>query len=348
MTTFSAASSLSTGRDAQSGIRPFDIGRDLRPVANLIGEAFASELDPRGSAALREMHAMSHVGGLLKVLNRSTGEFSNVFGGFVWVEQNETGSSVVVGNVTVQRGDSYGNRWQIANVAVAPEFRGRGIGRRLVQRALGYIQDHGGNHAVLQVEAGNAVARRLYEGLGFETLGGRTEMSITRIPKAERLNALFDAVPTQAVVRPFFASQWQRLYDLATSQQGDRARWWRPLRRVDFQVTFEQRMSELFWQVLGRRNVWRRRIGSTNRFEAATVLTAYRWRGVHEIQLWVRPSGQGELEEPLVQWIMAKLEGYPRWPVVVKLDTEHKTAIRVFERFGFEEQHTLLTMRREL
>ncbi len=30
---------------------------------------------------------------------------------------------MVVGNITVQRADKFGSRWQIANVAVAPSHR---------------------------------------------------------------------------------------------------------------------------------------------------------------------------------------------------------------------------------
>ena len=60
----------------ESGIRPFDISRDLRPVAELIADAFTNELDPRGLAALREMRIMSHLSGLLKLLSRSTGDLS--------------------------------------------------------------------------------------------------------------------------------------------------------------------------------------------------------------------------------------------------------------------------------
>ena len=37
----------------ENGIRPFDIGKDLRPVAELIADAFAHELDQRGASALR-------------------------------------------------------------------------------------------------------------------------------------------------------------------------------------------------------------------------------------------------------------------------------------------------------
>src|SRR5215203_3720591 len=130
----------------QTGIRPFDIGRDLRPVAELIADAFTNELDPRGLAALREMRIMSHLSGLLKVLSRSTGDLDDVFSGFVWVEEG-----IIVGNVTVQRADKYGNRWQIANVAVARAYRGRGIARRLMEQAIAHVAANEGRWAVLQV-----------------------------------------------------------------------------------------------------------------------------------------------------------------------------------------------------
>ncbi|MEX1018411.1 MAG: GNAT family N-acetyltransferase, partial [Litorilinea sp.] len=138
----------------KSGLRAFDIGRDLRPVAELIAQAFMNELDPRGQAALREMRLLSHLSGLIKLLNRGTGEFDDVFNGFVWVEEGK-----IVGNITVQRADKFGNRWQIANVAVAPAYRGRGIARAMLARALEYIDDAAGQWAVLQVYDRNQVAR---------------------------------------------------------------------------------------------------------------------------------------------------------------------------------------------
>ena len=91
-------------RVLETGLRPFDISRDLRAVAELISVAFATELDDRGNAALREMRIMSHFGGFLGLMNRSGGEFNDMLSGFVWVDAGR-----VVGNVTVQRADRAGN-----------------------------------------------------------------------------------------------------------------------------------------------------------------------------------------------------------------------------------------------
>lgn len=324
------------GKAAVSGIRPFDIGRDLRPVAELIADAFAHELDSRGSAALREMRIMSHIGALLKLLNRSTGEFDDIFGGFVWVEHGK-----VVGNVTVQKADSSGSKWQIANVAVARAYRGRGISRQLMHSALDYIAENQGNWAVLQVYAKNTIARSLYQRMDFEEVGGTIDL------RAERVQLVDEAEPI-ANFRSFAADQWQLLYDVVNNQQNGQMQWWRSPRRVDFQITFEQLIAEWFWRTIGRRHVYRRCIQSTKRFDAALILTANWWRGTHQIQMWVQPEHYGKHEELLLHWALATLQAYPRWPITLNLSAHHTEAIAAARRYGFQEEQALLTMRRKI
>jgi ribosomal protein S18 acetylase RimI-like enzyme len=323
------------GQPIESGVRPFDIGRDLRPVAELIADAFAHELDPRGSAALREMRIMSHVGALLKLLNRSTGEFDDIFGGFVWVEEGN-----VVGNVTVQKADSSGVRWQIANVAVAPAFRGRGISRQLMLSALDYIADNGGDWAVLQVYAQNQIARNLYQQLNFEEVGGNVDLRLERVPTLEDRQL----PPLQS----FSADQWQSLYELVNNQQSGQMQWWRPPRRIDFQITFEQLVAEWFWRTVGRKQVYRRCIQTTRRFDAAVVLTASHWRSAHQLQFWVQPDHYGHYEAELLRWALVTLQEYPRWPVLLTLSAQHGAGIAAARQVGFQEQQTLLTMRRKI
>ena len=320
----------------QQGIRPFDIARDLRPVAELIADAFTNELDPRGLAALREMRIMSHLSGLLKLLSRSAGELDDVFSGFVWVEDGK-----IVGNVTVQRADKYGNRWQIANVAVDRNYRGRGIARKLMQQALSHAADSDGRWAVLQVYHHNSVARHLYSQLGFEEVGGMVDLRLSRVPKVD--------FPKHATNFHSFSYQhWQPLYELATNQLNAQTQWWRAMRRGDFQASFEQQIGSWMWKSLGRQQIYRRCFQSMRRFEAALILTAERWRGTHELQMWIRPEHYGVYEHYMMQWVMATLQDFPRWPVKVTLSSEHVAGVRAPEAFGFHQQQTLVTMRRRI
>lgn len=59
-------------------------------------------------------------------------------------------------------------RWgAIQNVGVAPEHRGRGLGKALILKSLAGFQMAGVPHVYLEVTSRNAVAVQLYRSLGF-------------------------------------------------------------------------------------------------------------------------------------------------------------------------------------
>ena len=62
---------------------------------------------------------------------------------------------------------------QLKNVAVAGEARQRGLGKVLVEAALARVRQRGARECFLEVRESNLVARRLYEGLGFASIGRR-------------------------------------------------------------------------------------------------------------------------------------------------------------------------------
>ncbi len=56
---------------------------------------------------------------------------------------------------------------EILNLAVAPSYRRRGIGRRLVAEALAVARGRGAGKCWLEVRAANRAARDFYHTLGF-------------------------------------------------------------------------------------------------------------------------------------------------------------------------------------
>ncbi len=61
----------------------------------------------------------------------------------------------------------------INNVAVREDFRGRGIGKALLEHVLEAGARRGAERATLEVRRSNTPARRLYERLGFEVAATR-------------------------------------------------------------------------------------------------------------------------------------------------------------------------------
>ena len=62
---------------------------------------------------------------------------------------------------------------EIADLAVAPEERRRGIGRALLERALAELAAEGVRTLYLEVRESNRAARTLYDAHGFDTIGRR-------------------------------------------------------------------------------------------------------------------------------------------------------------------------------
>jgi ribosomal-protein-alanine N-acetyltransferase len=77
---------------------------------------------------------------------------------------------LVVGYTVVVRAADEG---ELANIAVAPERRGRGVGRRLLADALTRASADAVSAVYLEVRESNAAARHLYESAGFEAIGRR-------------------------------------------------------------------------------------------------------------------------------------------------------------------------------
>lgn len=62
---------------------------------------------------------------------------------------------------------------EILNIAVDPEFRGRGVGGLLLDAALGAVQARGAVAVFLEVRESNKAARKLYKSRGFDELSRR-------------------------------------------------------------------------------------------------------------------------------------------------------------------------------
>lgn len=64
---------------------------------------------------------------------------------------------------------------ELANIAVAPDHRGKGIGGRLLDHALAVGRRRGVRTVFLEVRPSNTGARRLYEARGFQEVGRRPD-----------------------------------------------------------------------------------------------------------------------------------------------------------------------------
>ncbi len=160
-----SAQALSLSQPISSNLRPFDIRRDLLPVADLVELCFAESLDADGRLYIRQMRQAAQSGPWLELSGRDL-----PLGGFVWQEDNR-----VVGNLSLIPHFHNGQRRNlIANVAVHPDYRKRGIARALTQAALDDLEPRGQRETWLQADENNPAAVNLYRSMGFREKVRRT------------------------------------------------------------------------------------------------------------------------------------------------------------------------------
>ncbi len=97
--------------------------------------------------------------------------------GRLWVAESHLpdGKTKVVGMIVVWL---IVDEAHVATLAVHPDKRGRGIGRKLLFTALSDCVGWGARSATLEVRQGNVAAQALYNDFGFEIVGRRTHYYI--------------------------------------------------------------------------------------------------------------------------------------------------------------------------
>ena len=151
-------------------IRKVNVRRDLLAVAELIEICFASTLDDDGREYLRQMRWAARDMNYLAWMQGAAERIGSPLYGFVWEEKGR-----IVGNLSLIPISRRGKiTYLIANVAVHPEFRRRGIGHLLTQTALDHLRQRGIDSVWLQVRDDNQVAHHLYLAEGFVERARRT------------------------------------------------------------------------------------------------------------------------------------------------------------------------------
>lgn len=95
-------------------------------------------------------------------------------------------SDCAVGFVTTRLFTSSGIGW-IPNLAVDPAWQGQGVGRALLERAIGFLRERGMSIAKIETLGHNEVGNHLYPSVGFEELVRQVHFSMR-----------LDAAPTEA------------------------------------------------------------------------------------------------------------------------------------------------------
>ncbi|NDJ53159.1 MAG: GNAT family N-acetyltransferase [Chloroflexi bacterium] len=216
------------GANGLSRMRPV---RDLYQVAELVELCFEPNLDAGGRAVIREWKTIGSIWPLAVLVSLIDVGQSVLGTGFVWRQRRR-----VIGNVGIYRVGPHpylGRGFVIANVAVHPNYRRRGIAKQLMDSAINWVRNQGGSWIALEVEAESEPAFKLYEGLGFASFETLAEWESR--PTARRV-VVSNTEGWSVRRRQRFEVHDEVDLVLRRARRGGMT-WTRPIERYDFQAS---------------------------------------------------------------------------------------------------------------
>ena len=166
--------------DPHPNLRSLNPLRDLSAVADLIEICFSSTMDSDGKQYVQDMRRVGKDNSFVKWANRAAETTSLPLSGYVWEENGR-----IVGNASLIPFRYNKQRiYLIANVAVHPDYRRRGIARALTQRAMQHAREKKVDNIWLHVRDDNPGAIELYIQLGFVERARRTSWQAHTDPHA--------------------------------------------------------------------------------------------------------------------------------------------------------------------
>lgn len=318
-------------RRSSRGLRPLDVGRDLRGVATLLDQVFGQGMEMGIGQVAGDLRLMSYLSPLFWALERALPNAGKLLYGYVWVEDGRIVGNVTIGKVAQRRG-----LWAISNVAVHPDYRRRSIGRGMLEAAMELIKTRGGETVVLEAERQNIAAQELYRSLGFTKVGGMADLRLAKIGQGS-------ASPGGGLYwKKLGAAEGREGYALAEAAIPLKLQRLRPLRRRQFQASLWERVAGWIGDQAAGRDV--HRLGLKEGGKLVALLNVYALRsygGRHRLEFFIHPDYEGRVDETLVGKGLSILQRYPAKGVTISLPLSQSAARAALKGYGFREVRAL-------
>jgi len=217
----------------------------------------------------------------------------------------------------------------IANVAVHPDYRQRGIGHMLTEKALQHIHDHGAASAWLQVRDDNPVAYNLYLKLGFKERAWRTTWQ--GYPGL----APIDEGPADVSVTAISNRDWPQQRAWLQATYPPEVAW-----NLPFNINH---LTPTFWNSL-LRTLNGTIIEQWGAYQYDELVGAIAWEPspVHQDVLWIAANPVWEDKAILALLPVVLSSIHNGHSLVINYPAGH--ADKIFQEAGFEKHNTLVWM----
>ncbi len=329
MTTAIKSTSMSMSMPS-THMRQIKLPHDLGPIADLIELSFARTLDADGRRFIQQMRrAAASVRGY-----RSFSRFSPQIRGFVWEENDE-----IVGNLNLIPIVVAGRRsFLMANVAVHPDYRNKGIAHVLAEAGLQEAKDNSASEVWLQVDVDNLAAQQLYRDFEFSERTRRTLWHSS--PETIEID-----LPPSVTVQPSRRADWNLQKQWLNQRYPKDMRWNLPMDPMMLK-------PGLVGNFL--RSVSESRYGQFSAHRNGDWLGAVAWQSSHNFADWLWLAAPPEQVELAICALLPhairtlRAQRALAFSRPLALNFPAGEAVGAFEAVGFHQHQTLIWMRKKV
>ena len=318
----------------ESRIRPINPLRDLDELAGLIELVLGSEIERWGGDFRAQMRMAKVMAPWFKFLGFFSENYRHTFDGYLWEEGGRLIAAVILQPVLYDLG-----RWQIMNVVTDPEFRRRGIARKLVTKAIEHARSNGARICYLEVQQQALPAIKLYQDLGFSCYD-----RLTILKRTGNESSKWDESGNFQYSKMSMAD-WKQRFELAKLIAPAEVQEFMPVSQAEYQFSIWQQVFDPpIMRLQGIESTWwgaekdQTLVGFANLVACKSPLMTNR------ITIEILPAYQNDLTGPFLDMVLDKLQKHPQQVTMTMLNHSSHETLTVYQEHKFEVMEEYLRM----
>ena len=321
-------------------VRPFQIPQDLDNMLQLINDGFQYPENPdwniqedEKESMLDSIRSIRRIWPLIQFLQTFVPFLRDIMRGFIYEVDSKP-----VGLINFGRHKNIPD-WFIGNITVLPEYRRRGIARKLVEESLAELRNRHAEIAHLEVIAENLPAYRLYENLGFEAYSSSSDYEIQLDKPIQTIQS------KSATIIKLNRHDWKTHMEFAQRITPSKIQYYEPIKKNRSQIPLVITLIGPLLQAISGSKTIQFAIVNENKTCAEGVYT-YRTKegGVNTARVHVDPN-YPELAPVAINHILASVQSVsPRHRLEIHLKTWQPALLQAAEEAGCTKRYSFFQM----
>jgi len=320
-------------------MRPINLKKDFDELIPFYDQIFEKELVAKGASVEAMLTEMKSFMPIFKFMGIFSKNYRHVFDGFVY--ENKEGKIVSTVNIGYS-----GNFWEIAMVATHPDYRRKGLAKKLIAKSIEHAQKHDAKMCILEVLEENEPAYKLYIKEGFVHYDTQAKLKLEKglIEKSDKITFPADYTITK---RKHDKQTNTALYDLEVRATPEAVISFHPINELKYKKPFIIRLLrplvKLFIRTKAERYIIKHKDIVVGDLFVGIGRSA---NDCHKMDLTIDPKHSEILSEPLIGFALEYIRNNAKddlntVTMIRKSDTKLLKSLQKFSFTIFETDHLL-------